>query len=190
MMSQNVVQQLEPGQLYLLKWFSEKWNSGEIIKNITLKAKFIQYIDDTYYDDYEIYDLYDLPPSPILIGTLLTEQEKKIMYSFEHPLYPYNKFGFGCPLLGKNIGLFKITSLENNIYKGNKDPDYEKRISNGIMKNTHKIIYNETLMWIDLYSVKIRKVINKLKLLQEKALDTTFYKNLPNDVIEEIKKYL
>jgi hypothetical protein len=142
------------------------------------------------------YALDDIDPSPELLGTILTDQGNYINYEFEHPLYPYQDSKF-ANINNCNFGLFKILSNENSIFKSIKQPfrgnnPYNFGTLNGnTMINTPHIIYNETLMWVNLNPnvVSIKLAVNKLKLLQEKAVDT--FTKLPYDMKKsEINTYL
>lgn len=172
-------------QQYLLKWKSIKPN-GQIHNMIVLKGEFIKYFNNEYCEQFNNYKLGDEEPPDELIGTLLTEDEQDIEYPFDDPLYPYSRFYKQPFSNGCNLGLFKITSIENSVFKGTQRPyignnpyKFVTLYFNTLINTPPRIIYNETLMWVDLDKVEIRPVINKLKLLQEKAIDTL---SLPTDI--------
>jgi hypothetical protein len=145
------------------------------------------------------------PPDPIevLTGPILTPEDLRyVTYQFEDPLYPYSQmsikrpFGQGC-----KIGLFRITGIRKSIFKGQERPFRGRpeepegnpykfvSLSQYTLINTDSIIYNETLMWVDLNQVQIKPVVNKEKLFQEKAVDT--YSNALNtDVLSVVKEFL
>lgn len=200
----NVV--LQPGQKYLLKWRTIKPN-GQIHNMIVLEGEFIKHYNDEYCNAHKIYigappdPEQPAPPDPIevLTGPILTltpEGLQYVTYQFEDPLYPYSQMGRKPPFGHEcAIGLFRITGLRKSIFKGQERPfpgDNPYRfvsLSQHTLINTDRIIYNETLMWVDLNQVQIKPVVNKEKLLQEKAVDT--YSNALNtDVLSLVKENL
>lgn len=187
---------LKQDNLYLLKWSSVK--NGQITNMVVLKGQFINYFNNKYceqfknYKDNEEDDGNTLQPPTELVGTIFTEEGDYVIYPFDDPLYPYSRFfkrklpvGTGC-----NLGLFRIISIENSIATGIKKPfDIYRYLTFyfDAVINTPNIISGETLMWVDLDKVAIREPIDKLKALQNRALDTF---GLPDDMNYTIKKYL
>ncbi len=94
------------------------------------------------------------------------------------------------------FGLFRITKCINNVSIENKELFMYKKITYDsplyatTSIDTDEIIYNETLMWVHLKQVETRPVIDKLKILHKKAVDSDYFKTLPTDVLPYIKDYL
>jgi hypothetical protein len=176
-------EELIPNNLYLLKWSTVRPN-GQIHNMIVLKAEFIKFFNNLYCEQHKNYIFEDTAPPPELIGPILTEDENYVEYPFEDPLYPYSHF-FKHTDNGCNLGLFKIISIENSIFKGipqpfrNNNPYNFVTIQTNTLVNTSKEIREGTLMWVDLNKSAIRPLINKLKLLQHKAVDNL---SLPEDI--------
>ena len=189
------MEQLTPNNMYLLKWKTLKPN-GQISNMIVLRGQFIKYFNNEYCQEIKSYNNDDDNNTiqPEWIGTVFTEEGEYIRYPFDDPLYPYGdpkqSFNNNC-----NFGLFRIISIENSIFKGIKRPFPNNNPYNFIRLNvntfidTPQIIFNETLMWVDLDKVEIKPFINKTKFLQEKAADT-FLTSLPESIVNtEIKEY-
>jgi hypothetical protein len=190
---------LIPEKSYFLKWKKSVKGNEQINNMVVLEGEFIRYYNAQYWESFNNYlneedDV--LNPEPELFGTILTDNHSYIKYPFEHPLYPYNYLftqNFGSAI---NIGLFKITELVNTIFKGktqpykDNNPYYFTPLCRTTLINTPRINYNETLIWVDLDKVETRPVINKMKILREKAVDSDYFKTLPTDVLPNIKDYL
>jgi len=179
--------QLISNNIYLLKWNSIK-PDGSIHNMVVLKCQFIKYFNNNYCRQFIHYKINDIDAPEELVGNILTDNLEIITYPFDHPLYPYSRFFKGTFNNGCNLGLFKVLSIENSIFKGKKQPFRGNNpykfvtLNSNTLINTPQIIYNETLIWVDLDKVKIRPYIDKMKLLQEKAVNS-----LP--LIEDVKKY-
>jgi hypothetical protein len=189
---------LVPNEMYLLKWNSLK-PDGTIHNMIILEGQFIKYFNRNYCEEYTnfLYDDTEAPPQ--LLGSILTETEDEIPYPFDDPLYPYAGFirkklePFRPVTYMCNLGLFKILNIRKSIFKGieknfnGNNPYKFVTLNSNTVINTPRIIYGETLMWVNLDQVSIRPLINKLKLLQNKAVDTL---PLPEDTQNQVKKLL
>lgn len=178
---------LIPGQKYFLKWITVKPN-GKIHNMVILEGEFIKYYNNSYYEKYKDF-INDIEPNQELIQTIINQDEQIIEYPFDNPLYPYCEWD----KLSNNFGLFKIISVIKTVFKGNFNSPWRGNNPynfvtlqhNTIINNTNKKInYGETLMWVNLDKVQIRPKINKLKLLQEKAIETI---KLPDDMKKEMK---
>jgi hypothetical protein len=178
---------LIPEQKYFIKCKNVN-QDGKIINMVVLEAEFIKY--NIYIKEFYNYYYYFEPMTPELIGTILTETGEMINYPFEHPLYPYKNFQKKSFY---NVGLFRITKCETYIINHEKQiniPNKFYLLNYLTLMNESQINYNKTLMWIDLHYVEIRPVIDKMKILREKAVDSDYFKTLPTDVLPYIKDYL
>jgi len=184
---------LIPNTAYFLKWSTviPPPNPPQIHNMVVLKGEFIKLYNNEYREHYNNYKNSDVAPSHELIGPILTvEDENEIIYPFNHSLYPYSSFNTDS----FNIGLFKIISIEKSIFKGIEQPFRDNNpyrfvtlSANTLIDTPPRIIYNETFMWVNLDRVAIMPAINKLKLLQEKAVNTI---GLPDDIKSYIKTAL
>lgn len=199
------MEDLVPGKNYFLKWASVKPN-GTIHNMVVLEGEFIKYYDNKYYENYVNYmNNTDIEPHEELIGTILNPDERNIQFPFDNPLYPYSNMHTRFPLKEnsfKNMGLFRILRLVKTVFKGVpdaanwNDPYRFINLSYNTMINrnnsNNKINYGETLMWVNLNDpdTSIRPVIDKVKLLQEKAVETFEIPAAKEDMHREIKSYL
>ena len=208
------MEDLVPGQKYLLKWATIN-PDGKIHDMVILEGEFIKYNDDKYYDKYVNYMKAppNVAPHEELIGTILTPQYNDVIYHeypFDNPLYPYSKMYKKFPLKEnafKTMGLFRITRLVKTVFKGVSDANwsgnnpyrfaslsYSTRLSYSTMINNNNgvINYGETLMWVDLNSpdISIRPLIDRVKLLQEKAVDSLAFPAAKEDMSREVKSFL
>lgn len=183
--------ELKPHQEYFLKWMTYRI-TGAVHKMVVLKCEFIHYYDNRFRDQYFDY-MYNEVEAPELTGTIYDQNGYRIHRQFDDPLYPYRIrtiFQEGI------FGLFRVISLTHGwaIIKGKKNTQnqelfvYNVLDENNVTMNTSSIIYNQTLMWVNLATVDILPATNQLTLLQGKAVDT--FDKFPGEVKSTVKSYL
>lgn len=168
---------LIPNNLYLLKWSSIRQN-GKIDNIVVLKGQFITYFNDIHCESFVNFT--DPPPeTDVTMIYTDTTSTGFVKYPFDHPLYPYSRF-YEKGVFSCNLGLFRIISVDKikRPIKNNNPYSFEPLMSNTLINTPPQLIYGETLMWVDLNHVVIRPAINRLKLVQEKALT-----KLPDELI-------
>lgn len=163
---------------------------------VVLKGEFIKLFDNRLCEQFIAYkrDNTEAPPPPELVGTIITDQEEDIVYEFDHPLHPYgSRLYKGIDINnGCNLGLFKINSIENSVFKGIKKPypggPYRfTTLSSNTVINTPKIEPGETLMWVDLDKAAVRLPFDRDRSLRHRGVES-LSSPLPDDIITQIKE--